>query len=187
VKDALEERRKGFENEFFAKENERLLELMRAARERKEQRRKLARVCGVDDEALLDRLLAQGVNGESLTALALVPLIATAWADKEMAPLERRVVLEAAHELGIEPHSPPYELLSNWLESRPPDRLREAWNDYVGVLCDVLDPADRETFKRSVMDWATGVAEAAGGVLRIGPKVSSDERAMLAQLEQAFE
>lgn len=187
MKDALEERRKGFENEFFAKQNEKLLAAIREEQTREQRREKLARVCGVKDEALLDRLLDRGVDAETLTALTLVPLIATAWADQEMAPLERRVILEKANELGIDPDTPAHELLSNWLESRPPDRLREAWADYVRLLSEVLEPGDRDDFKRSIIDWATEVAEAAGGVMRIGPKISKEEHEVLEQLEGAFE
>ena len=58
----LESRRIALEESFFRKENERLRERMRIAREREAARQALASELGLRDEALLDRLLDLGIR-----------------------------------------------------------------------------------------------------------------------------
>ena len=64
--------------------------------------------------------------------------------------------------------------------------LLDAWVHYIQGLCEVLEPTERDTLKKSLMDRARQVAEAAGGFLGLSSKVSNAEKKMLAQLEKAF-
>ena len=187
MKDGLRSRGKALENEFFEKENQHLIEELRATRERDADRAELARACGVHDEELLDSLLKRGVNVETLPALVLVPLVAVAWASRKVERAERFAVLEAAAEYGIVKDTPAYALMEGWLTTRPADNLVQAWHDYVGQLTQVMDPADREQFANSILRRAEEVANAAGGVLGIGPKTSREERAVLDRLAGALE
>ncbi len=187
MKDSLRDRGRSLENQFFDKQNRHLLEDLKSAQQRGEDRAELARACGVADERVLDLLLDGGVGAETLPALVLVPLLLVAWADKELARAERDVILEAAVEFGIQADTPAYKLVEQWLTVRPPDTLVQAWHDYVDILRQVLQPADRDEFCESIMRRATDVAKAAGGVLGIGPKTSQQERAVLDHLSRAFD
>jgi len=186
MKDGLLTRGRALENEFFEKQNKHLIEELKAMRERDESRAELARACGVQDEELLDHLLKGGVNVETLPALVLVPLVAVAWASRKVERAERYAVLEAAAEYGIIEGTPGHALLKSWLTARPAENLVIAWEEYVGLLTEVMDPADREQFTRSVLRRAEEVAHAAGGVLGIGPKTSRAEREMLDRLAKAL-
>lgn len=186
MKDSFKDRERAFEAHFFEKENERLLEKLREKREQEEARAALARMCGVADERILDELLDQGVSGESLTALILVPLIAVAWADRVVSEEEAEQILRAADEFGIADGTPAHALLSNWLAERPDDGLLDAWSAYVSELGGCFKAEDREAFARVVMRQAEGVAEATGGLLGFGAKTSAEEKQVLDRLARAF-
>lgn len=178
----LEDRRKALEEVFFQKENAALVQKMREKREGEAARAELVAATGISDEALLSALLAQGVDSHTLTALSLVPVVAVAWASGKVEIAERKTILEAAAESGVQPGQPSYELLQSWLETRPAERLLEAWSDYAAQLCSVLDQSHRERFASEVLERAKKVARAAGGVAGIG-SISSAERAVLDRLK----
>jgi hypothetical protein len=186
MKDGLHSRGRALENEFFEKQNQHLIEELKAMRKRDESRAELARACGVQDKELLDLLLKNGVNVETLPALVLVPLVAVAWATRKVERAERYAVLEAAADYGIVEGTPGHALLEKWLKVRPAENLVIAWEEYAGQLTEVMDPADRKEFSRSVLRRAEDVANAAGGVLGIGPKTSREEREVLDRLAKAL-
>ena len=187
MKSDLRERGRALENEFFEKQNRHLIEDLRAAKQRSEDRAELARACGVEDQRVLDMLLDCDVDAETVPALVLVPLLMVAWAYMDVARAERFAILEAAADYGIQEGTPAYAIVEGWLTVRPPDRLVDAWHDYVEILRQVMDPADRDAFSESIMRRAREVAQAAGGVLGIGPKTSRQEQAALDRLERAFD
>jgi hypothetical protein len=77
--DLLGDRRKALEEEFFRKQNEKLRERLHAQMERKDHRESLALAIGIRDAAVLDHLVALGLDGQTVAALGLVPLIEVAW------------------------------------------------------------------------------------------------------------
>jgi hypothetical protein len=174
------------EEEFFARQNQRLLEELRAKAARRERREALARATGIDAEIVLDKLIELDVNVERAAAFALVPLVELAWADGTIQPEERKAILESAAARGIEAGSVAFELLASWLEQKPQARLLEVWKEYTHVLAATFGAAEREAFKHGLLDRAREVASAAGGFLGMG-KVSKQERVLLEELERAFE
>lgn len=181
----LAERKKALEEQFFARQEKELRERVRRQAEEQSRRAGLAEASGLDDPAVLDRLAGLGLDGETVTALELVPLVEVAWADKILHQAEREAVLRAAEESGVGAGSPAHALLESWLENRPSRELVRAWKDYVEALVAELGPEERQALREEVLGRAHAVAEAAGGFLGIG-KVSEAERAVLAELERAF-
>ncbi len=184
--DFLGDRRKALEEEFFRKENEKLRAHLRAQMERQDHREFLARASGISDKAVLDHLIALGLDGQTVAALGLVPLIEVAWADGRMEDVEHKAVLAAARDRGVDDASPAGLLLDGWLSTPPPPRLLEVWTEYVRALSENLDAAERDTLRNDVIGRAREVAEAAGGFLGMSSKISQAERAMLERLEAAF-
>lgn len=182
----LHDRRKALEDEFFRKENDRLAAELRLKRLTAEAKAEIGGATGIRDEAVLDRLVEFGIGAETLTALTLVPLVEIAWADGEIDAKERAAILDGAREQGIADGSPSLALLQEWLAHRPPPRLLAAWRDYVGVLCDEMEPEERKALKRDVLARARAVAEAAGGFLGLGSKISREEEQVYRVLETAF-
>ncbi len=187
IDDTLRKRRKAFEEEFFKREQERLREALRHKHEIAHVKEELKAVTGIDDDAILDRLAELGVHADTLAAIALVPLVEVAWADGKLDAPEKEAVLSAARELGIDPRHPAYELFSGWMVHRPQARMLDAWTAYVQGLASQLDEAERAALRDKLMGRARAVAEAAGGFLGLGNKVSPEEEAALGMLENAFE
>lgn len=154
-----------------------------ASQNRREQ---LAQLCGVHDEALLDHLIALQVPPEAVAALAAIPLVTVAWADWTVQAAERKAILQAAEAAGIASDNGRYPVLEYWLTKRPKPELLEAWQHYIAALCRQLSSEEVATLKHDLLSHAQQVAEAAGGILGLGNKVSAQERAVLERLEQAF-
>jgi tellurite resistance protein len=177
----LDERRKALEEAFFQKENDEALGRIRQHREEMAAVGELCAATGVGDEGLLEALLGQGVTGETIAALSLVPVVAVAWADGKIDRGERTAILQAATRNGIEAGQPAHELLERWLSVRPADQLLTSWGDYAKEIFDELGEEERIQFAEDVLERAYKVARAAGGILGIGA-VSDDERAVIARL-----
>ena len=183
----LGDRKKALEESFFAKENARLLERMKAEKAGKASSEGLAEISGIRDEALLDKLVALNIEIDTWAAVSLVPLVEVAWADGKIDDRERRAVLTAAEANGLLPGSPSYELLESWLARRPDARLLAVWGEYIVDLCANLGGGEKAAVKEKVIGRAREVALAAGGFLGLGSKISAEEEVILAELEKAFE
>jgi hypothetical protein len=182
----LGDRRRALEEEFFARENEKLRQQLRAKMESQAHREGLAKASGISHPDVLDHLVMLGLDAQTVIALGLVPLIDVAWADGKMAERERLAVLSAAREKGIDDASPAGLLLASWLSAPPPPKLREVWIDYVRALCRELSPLERGELRDDLLGRARAIAESAGGFLGLGSKVSPEEQQELARLEAAF-
>ena len=155
----FDERRKALENAFFSDQEQKLLDELRAENARRETRELLRERSGVDDDAVLDKLIELSIDTESVVAMSLVPLIRVAWADGSIHDKERNAVLESAAAGGVGKDTPAYALLDSWLAQKPDDALtvgtegvlHEAHvevaavvghHDRVGVVGDIPTPAD---------------------------------------------
>ncbi len=171
------------EEAFFAQENRKLLEKMREEATAKERRAALAEALTVDDPVILDALVELDIDAQTATAFSLVPMIEVAWADGEVQAAERKALMDAAASRGIEPGSTTARLLENWL-TRPPQReLHDTWRRYLEALAGKLDAEQRQHLRDRVIGNARAVAEAAGGFLGLGSKISKGEQAVLDEIE----
>jgi hypothetical protein len=185
--DFLRERRKALENMFFAKKNQELLDRLRAEVTKLNARDELARASRIKDGTVVDRLVELEIGPETWTALTLIPLLEVAWADGVLDDKERKAILEAAADTGINPGKPSYELLERWIDGQPDGRLLAVWGEYVVGIAGRLDDAGKRALHDEIIGGARRVAEAAGGILGLGNKISKVEQAVLDRLEQAFE
>jgi hypothetical protein len=181
----LADRKKALEEQFFARQERELVERVRREEAAKARRESLAEASGIRDAAVLDRLAGLDLDGATIAALGLVPLVAVAWADGSLKARERSAVLRAAGEAGVSEDTASYVLLESWLARPPGAELLGAWKDYAGALAQSLDEAERESFRREMVSRARSVAEAAGGFLGMG-KISDAEEAKIAELERAL-
>ncbi len=184
-RDFLEDRRHALEEAFFAKHNE-MLRRLREAEATASRREALAAASGITDHAVLDRLISLGIGSETAAALSMVPLVVVAWADGRIDERERAAILARAAETGLDKDGPSYGLLGAWLQQPPPAQLFDAWTSYVAAAAGALDSAARRALKAELLDRARAVAEAAGGFLGVGRKVSPAEDAALKRLEAAL-
>ncbi len=180
----LGERGKALENEFFRKEEAKILERMRAQKQKELTREQLSKATGITDEAGLDRLASMGLGPQTLAALALVPLVEVAWASGAVESEEKKLVLQAAKELGLDGSS--QDLLASWLAHAPDRALVDAWRSYIATIAQTLTAEQREKLKNEFLGRARSVAGASGGVLGLG-KVSKAEEDKLKELARAFQ
>lgn len=183
--DFLDDRRKSLEDEFFHRENQKKLEAMKEKLSAQESREELRKASGMTDDAVLDKLTALGMRGQTVAALSLVPLIVVAWSDGSIQPNERKAILESAKGKGIESGAPAYEILASWLDQKPEPSLFDAWESYIQALVKELTEEQRKLMKTQILGFARMIAESAGGVLGFG-KVSSAEEKVLDRIDGAF-
>lgn len=180
------ERGRALEEEFFKRQNAELLAAMRAKLDTERARKELAKTAGLTDEQVLARLLDAGVTQVTLTAMAVVPLVAVAWADGRLDEGERNQVLRSARtlEIGEEATS----LLTSWLVTEPEPALFDTWIEYIRNLLPRLDQPARDELKAATCMRAAAVAEAAAGEpYGVGRQVSPEEKQVLRRIEAAFE
>jgi len=143
-------------------------------------------IWGIEDAAVLDKLIELELTAETVAAISLTPLVEVAWADGKVDAKERAAVLQTARDFGLTRHDVSYLLLEGRLGERPGAELIETWKSYVRLLARILDRATIEVVREEILGRARKVAEASGGLLGLGSKVSASERAKLDELAQAF-
>ena len=186
TKEFLRDREHALEEAFFAEQDRALLRRLKEADTKKSKKEALAAACGITDDALLEKLVSQGVDGATVAALSLVPLVLVAWADGKVEDKEREAVVAAASETGVEERGAGRQLLDRWLATRPSPQLLATWTDYVRAISPTLSDGARQQLKSDLLGRARQVADAAGGLLNVGWKTSPAEKEVLAKLEKAF-
>ena len=181
----LSKQGKTLEDEFFRKEDERLIAKLRELKGKEASREELSRISGIKNTAILDRLMQLGIHAETLVALSIVPLAEVAWADGAIDAKEEQAVLDRAAKAGVTPGSSSYDLLKSWLERRPEPRLLTAWIHMIQGISENLTAEQVEALRAGLVERVAAVASASGGVLGMG-KISSAEAEMIRQLESAF-
>ena len=184
--DFLGDRRKALEDSFFSRESDRLRKALLEKEILKAHKELLSDLSGIRDHAVLEHLIALGISADTLAALSLVPLVEVAWADGSVDDEERDTILAAAEAAGVGRESGSAQLLESWLTIRPDPEMVTAWKEYVGALSASFSDERKEDFKQALLSRARSVAQASGGVLGFGTKVSKSERAVMDELEQVF-
>lgn len=182
----LQDRRTGLEEEFFARENRRLLEEMRATQGDQDPIAALRAASGISDEAVLARFVELDISPETVAALTIAPLVQVAWSDGTLDSKERDAILGTAREQAeLGAGTVGYGLLEGWLTDRPGEHLYEVWADYTKALVAEMDADTKRRFREDLMQRVRHVAEAAGGTLGMG-RTSGAEREAIGQIEAAL-
>ena len=110
---------------FCHEKDKQLREAFRERMEKMDRRAQLTQVSGIHDEAVLDRLIELKIEPETIAAIAVVPLVAVAWADGKVQEEEGKAILTAAQAAGIEPQDGRYPMLEHWMNKRPSTHMIE--------------------------------------------------------------
>jgi tellurite resistance protein len=172
------------EDRFFLERDMELRARIRAemetrARETAEHRKLTEQLAG--NEALAKELRDLGFDATTAPMLHLIPLVAVAWADGELNERERTAVIKVAEAHGLKPGEPASNLLASLLERKP---SRQLIDQLLKLLNHLL--AARDMHPHSLLDACLQVAEASGGFLGFGNRVSAEERAMLETVARTF-
>ena len=183
----LGDRGKALEEQFFARQDEELKQQLRERRRAEDARDLLAAALDIEPSAVPDELIVLDLSPESVAAFSMVPLVVVAWADGEVDDKERSAILVAAEQAHVEAGSPSHRLLEGWLQRQPPGSLIEAWKSYAAAISQSVGDEARAEIRRDVTHRARQIAEAAGGILGLGSKVSAKEERALSEIESAFQ
>jgi hypothetical protein len=170
---------------FFAERDKALLEALRRRLTAEEAEKVLIAATGVLDQIRIPELAGLPVP-QFLAVLGIFPMVQVAWSDRKISAHEREAMLAAAAEVGVHVGTPCHDLLGRWLQTRPPDNAESLWSEYVQAVCATLRPETVAILKEGVMERARKVAEASGGLLGLGNKISAREQACLDRMAQAF-
>lgn len=172
------------EDAYFMKEDQMMIENFRKLKKLEETKENLRAVSGITDNEVLDKLVKLDIHPETLSSLAVIPLVAVAWADGSVDAKERDSVLAALKTAnfasGID-----LELVGHWLEVKPKPQLQEAWLTYSKALAAELTPDQRHHLRDELLDHARQVAQASGGLLGVG-SISAAEKTVLERLAAAW-
>ena len=162
------------EEQWFHEKEARQREQLREGLERKaaeeNRKREIAGNLGTDNQAVIDRIAALGLDGDVVSVLHLLPMVQVAWADGSVSVSERRTILEAVEAAGVKPGSVAATFIGSLLESRPSETLL---NEILAIVRDIL--AIQGLKPNSLLEACQHVATASGGLLGLGDKVSSEE------------
>jgi len=179
------DRAKALENEFFRNVDQQLWDKLRQEVAEDKAKSALREASGIDDEELLAELVHVGVSPETLSAVAIIPLVAVAWADGKVDELEKQRVLQGEQDLGISRFSPSHQLLEQWLSQKPSEDLLPVWDHYVSVLRNKLSDSNTKLLDTGLLERCRSVAEAAGGYFTCG-SISPSEQRVLKQIKRTL-
>lgn len=183
-KDALHERGKALEDEFFHRVDERLRAKLHAKLEREEAVKRFSAATGIENEEVIHHLIDSGFAPASISALTLVPIVFVAWADGKVTPAERQIILRAALHRGVKGKPEAFEMLEGWLQQPPPESLWNLWREYWLAISLILTPTIAEMLHAEMLRTAGDVAKASGGYFGRG-KVSPNEQVVLGRIAEA--
>jgi len=148
----------------------------------------LGRATGIRNAEVLEDLVGHNFSAADVSALASVPLVEVAWADGEVQPSERDVLLNSMEDCGIQHDSKEFATVEHWLHHRPSDDVLAVWESYISGLCEQRSPDEREALESAVHAGANRMAVAHAGVLDrlVGDRTSKEERDMIAELDRPF-
>ena len=176
------DREKAIEEAYFRQEDAKLLDKLRHKADLDEIAVALGEKLQIDDPELLQRVRDLSITLDTAPALFLAPLVQVAWAEGEVSKAEHGTVLRLARQRGVEPGSPAYAQLEEWLRQRPSDALFDTAVQVLKFAFAVLPLMEREERIKAIVQACQEVAEASGGLgrlLGLGDGVSGVEASTL--------
>lgn len=170
------------ESLYFQQKEQELIEQIRRRRQSQHAQQTLAAVVGVTDEEILATLLALGYTRETVRLLYLVPLVQVAWASGSVTARERELVLQAAELSGVMQNSRHCQQLIHWLDERPAEEFFAQTLRVIADITELLPTDKRAAGRNSLLVFCANIAEASGGILGFGNKVSAGEQQVLDQI-----
>jgi tellurite resistance protein len=181
--DSMAKRGKALEEEYFHRKEKELKEKLRRRREEEAQMKELAEATGNPNEEILKTLQELGYTRDTVALFHYVPLLNVAWADGKVSPKERELIVEAARLRGVTEGSAADKQLTEWMENRPSE---EFFEHTLRIIGDLLETGEGRVVGQGLLDESTRVAEASGGILGFGSKISNEERALLERIAAAL-
>jgi hypothetical protein len=181
-RDSLRERGKAFEDDYFRKKDQELIEKLRLAAAATETREALSSRTGLSDPALLAELQELGFAPDTVSLLPLAPIVEMAWAEGGVSDAERESIVKIARSRGIVSGTAADQQLTAWLANRPSNETFTGARRLIRAMLDTGSGASGVSAD-DLVKQAEEIAAASGGILGIG-RISAEERALLARLAE---
>jgi hypothetical protein len=178
--DAIRERGRSLEDDYFRKKDRELVEKMRRAAAAEETRKDLSSKTGLHDPELLQELQALGFTPETVSLLPLVPVVQMAWAEGGVTDAERTLLIQLARSRGIMEGGVADRMLAEWLDRRPSPQVFDRAMRLVRAML-AAPPDERALSADELVKYCENIASASGGIFGIN-KISAEERALLARI-----
>jgi hypothetical protein len=185
--DLIAKRRGASEEDYFQRKERELIEKLRKRREAEAQRQELSEGTGTSNEEVLQTLQDLGYTRDTVLLLHLIPLISVAWADDKVTGPERELIIEAAKLRGIDEDSGAYKQLDDWLTNRPSEKFVDQTLRVIANLAETNTAEETATRRQNLLELATRVAAASGGILGFGNKISAEEQDVLDRIAARLE
>jgi hypothetical protein len=177
--------RRDHEEEYFRKQDRELIERMRRAAAADDARRPLGERSGIQDPDLLRDIAELGFTPDTVILLPLVPILQVAWADADVSPAERKLILEIARIRGIAEGTPAGQQLANWLAHRPSPAVFARAGRLVAAMLAAGSGTAQDLSPDDLVKYCESIAAASGGILGLA-KVSAAERTAIEEVQQAL-
>src|SRR6185295_2782876 len=161
--DAISDRQRAAEDEYFRKKDLELIERMRAAAAADQARRDLGARVGITDPALLEELEALGFTTETVALLPLIPVVQTAWAEGGVSTAERTLIVDLARARGLEAGSAADRKLSDWLARQPPPDVFARATRLIRAMLEA-GGASGDLTADGLIRYCESIAAASGGI-----------------------
>lgn len=162
----------------FAKDEGVLQKLPPADAQREVLRQRLAAVTGAQDPELIERLIDQGFSPENLEAIRYAPVAEVAWASGKVTQFEQVFAVNAALSSDMLNSPTAFDLFEFWLTKRPEKTLLTVWEEYTVDQLSRSDRMKEQEFGRRLLEIATRVALASGGLLDQGDICATEQRVL---------
>lgn len=176
--DAIHRRGQALEDEYFQRVDQELLRKLRETEQQTTQLAELAKATGLHDDEVGQHLLSAGIDASNVAALTLTPIVFVAWASGTVSSEERQGVISAALRRGVCSNPLAFQLLEQWLETRPPRDLWALWKEYAHAIHHALPPATANKLRARLLAQCETVAMASGGVLGVNKICPSEQRVL---------
>lgn len=137
---------------------------------------------GVYDEQLCQEMLDLGYDSDTAPFIGFIPMIHVAWADGVVDEKERKMLNKMATARGVEEGTKVYTFFQRLINEQPSADFFQRSMSVVGRIIRRF-PEDVQTDSlKDLSDFCVAVAEASGGVMGFGNKVSDEERTLLREI-----
>ena len=177
----LDDLRTANEEAYFRRRNAELVEALKKKMAVEKGAAEIEAETGVQDATITEQLAQLGVTSETVRVLHLVPLVEVAWADGEIHPEERALLLEAAASAGLDA-GPARAAFEEMLVARPTQGYFDTAMEFVRAMLVVMDDERATKACENLEQLAHRVADATGGVWGLWGRIDEEERAVLHRL-----
>lgn len=175
---------RSLEEKYFREKEKELIDRLKRKSARDESRKALSQAVGVTDEAILQTLEEMGYDREVVTVLHFFPLVAVAWADGELSGQERAKILESARAWGVQEGTAADAKLKQWLDSQPSATTIRHTLTVIRDIVQFRGAVKQEQYRADITKLCEAVAEASGGVLGLGRRISPAERQVIDRINR---